>query len=89
MAQTANAAAITRKIFRWIHIVFSIPIVGYIYSPFEDLPYYAAVVRHVFVPALVLSGLWIWKGHLVRRVISRGLAIGTGSYAKLRPSIGG
>ena len=24
-----------RSIFRWIHIVFGIPIIGYIYSPFE------------------------------------------------------
>jgi hypothetical protein len=30
-----------RSIFRWIHIVFAIPILGYIYSPFERLPDYA------------------------------------------------
>jgi hypothetical protein len=30
-----------RSIFRWIHIVFAIPILGYIYSPFEKLPDYA------------------------------------------------
>jgi hypothetical protein len=30
-----------RVIFRWIHIIFSIPILGYIYSPFEKLPDYA------------------------------------------------
>jgi len=35
-----NVAA-RRPILRWIHIVFSIPIVGYIYSPFEELPNYA------------------------------------------------
>ena len=33
--------ATKRSIFRWIHIVFSIPILGYIYSPFEKLPDYA------------------------------------------------
>ncbi len=27
-----------RSILRWIHIVFSIPILGYIYSPFEEIP---------------------------------------------------
>jgi len=27
--------ATKRSIVRWIHIVFSIPILGYIYSPFE------------------------------------------------------
>jgi hypothetical protein len=25
-----------RSIFRWIHIIFSIPIFGYVYSPFES-----------------------------------------------------
>ena len=37
--------ATKRSIVRWIHIVFSIPILGYIYSPFEQLPQYAARVR--------------------------------------------
>jgi hypothetical protein len=30
--------SIKRSIFRWIHIVFSIPILGYIYSPLEQIP---------------------------------------------------
>ena len=29
-----------RLIVRWIHIICSIPIVGYIYSPFEVIPDY-------------------------------------------------
>jgi hypothetical protein len=33
--------ATKRSIVRWIHIFFSIPILGYIYSPFEKLPGYA------------------------------------------------
>jgi hypothetical protein len=60
-----------RSIFRWIHIIFGIPIIGYIYSPFEEIPNYAPAVRFVFVPILVLSGLWMWKGHVVRRLISK------------------
>ncbi len=54
--------SVGRKIFRWIHLVFSIPILGYIYSPFDQIPNYAPLVRFVFVPLLVLSGLWMWKG---------------------------
>jgi hypothetical protein len=42
--------ATKRSIVRWIHIVFSIPILGYIYSPFEEIPKYAARVRFVVVP---------------------------------------
>jgi hypothetical protein len=61
--------ATKRSIFRWIHIVFSIPILGYIYSPFQELPKYADRVRFVVVPAMLLSGLWMWKGHTLRRII--------------------
>jgi hypothetical protein len=39
-----------------IHIVFSIPILGYIYSPFEEIPKYAARVRFVVVAVMLLSG---------------------------------
>jgi hypothetical protein len=61
--------ATKRSIFRWIHIVFAIPINGYIYSPFDQIPNYARPTRFVFVPVMVLSGLWMWKGHVVRRFI--------------------
>lgn len=57
-----------RAIVRWIHIFIAIPIIGYVYSPFEDIPDYAPLVRYVFLPVMLLSGLWMWKGHLVRRL---------------------
>ena len=60
-----------RTIFRWIHIIISIPIYGYVYSPFEKLPGYAAPTRYVFFPVMVLTGLWMWKGHVLRRLISK------------------
>jgi hypothetical protein len=61
-----------RSILRWIHIVFSVPIIGYVYSPFEEIPNYAPLTRFFFLPMLVLSGLWMWKGHLLRRLIYKG-----------------
>jgi hypothetical protein len=63
--------ATQRLILRWIHIVFSIPIIGYIYSPFEEIPNYAPAVRFVFLPVMLLSGLWMWKGHVLRRLVSK------------------
>jgi hypothetical protein len=62
--------ATKRAIVRSIHLVFSIPILGYIYSPFEELPKYAPRVRFVVVPVMLLSGLWMWKGHVLRRLLS-------------------
>ncbi|HEY8026531.1 MAG TPA: hypothetical protein VIF60_18450 [Burkholderiaceae bacterium] len=60
-----------RTIFRWMHLVISIPIIGYIYSPFEQIPNYAPAVRFVFFPIMALSGLWMWKGHVLLRLIAR------------------
>jgi hypothetical protein len=61
----------SRGILRWIHTVFAIPIVGYDHSPFEEVPNYGPATRFVFVPVLAVTGLWMWKGHVVRRTLSK------------------
>lgn len=71
MGPTMNAATKERMVIRSIHLVFGIPIIGYIYSPFEQIPNYAPSVRYIFFPMLVASGLWMWKGHVLRRLISK------------------
>ncbi len=60
-----------RTIVRWAHLALTVPIIGYVYSPFEDIPQYAPATRYVFLPGVVLTGLWLWKGHVVRRLMSR------------------
>ena len=61
----------SRTVIRWIHLIVAFPIFGYIYSPFDQIPNYAPVVRFVFFPIIVLSGLWMWKGHLVKRLFAK------------------
>jgi hypothetical protein len=56
----SNAAK--RSILRWIHLVFSIPILGYIYGPISQVQQYGAPVRLVFVPVIILSGFWMYSG---------------------------
>ena len=60
-----------RSILRFVHLLFGVPIIGYVYSPFENIPQYAAPTRYVFLPMLILTGLWLWKGHTVRRLFSK------------------
>ena len=60
-------ASTERKIIRWVHIVLSIPVIGYIYGPVAALPGPAMMVRFVFFPIIVLSGFYLWKGHLLKR----------------------
>jgi hypothetical protein len=46
-------------IFRRIHIIFGIPMLGYIYDSPSDTHYYARSVRFFFLPVLLISELWM------------------------------
>ena len=67
-------ASTERIILRWTHIVFGVPVVGYEYTPFKAIPEFAWIVRFIFMPLLLLSGLWMWKVHVVRRLFQKQLA---------------
>lgn len=60
-------ASAERKLIRWMHIVFSIPIVGYIYGPVATLPVGSMIVKWIMFPIIVLSGLWLWKGQVIKK----------------------
>ena len=69
--------ATQRSILRWIHIVVTIPIFGYIYGPASEVQEYAGAVRYVFVPVIVFSGLWMYAGAVFAVI---GVAALLGSY---------
>src|SRR5882757_6197612 len=54
--------ATKRSILRWIHLILTIPILGYIYGPPAEVQEYAGAVRFVFVPVMILSGFWMYAG---------------------------
>ena len=64
-------ASTERKIIRWAHILLSIPVIGFIYGPVAKIPEAAAAVRFVFFPIIVLSGFYLWKGHLLKKMIRK------------------
>jgi predicted tellurium resistance membrane protein TerC len=66
-----------RSILRWIHLIFAIPILGYVYSPFEELPNYAPAVRFVFVPVIIFAGYWMYAGVFFAII---GVAVWLGAY---------
>ena len=66
-----------RSILRWTHLILSIPILGYIYSPFEEIPNYASAVRFIFVPVMILSGFWMYSGVFFAII---GVAVWLGAY---------
>ena len=60
-------AATERKVIRWLHIITSIPVVGYIYGPVRNFPNAVFAIKWILFPFIVLSGLWMWKGHLLKK----------------------
>jgi len=71
------SGATKRSILRWVHLVIAVPILGYIYSPFAELPNYAAVTRFVFAPVIILAGYWMYAGAVFAVI---GVAVWLGAY---------
>lgn len=70
-------ATTKRAILRVIHLVLSIPILGYIYGEPADVAQYAPAVRSVFVPVIILSGFWMYAGVIFAII---GVAVWLGAY---------
>src|SRR2546421_10707988 len=71
------SGATKRSMLRWLHLVLAIPILGCIYSPFAELPSYAAVTRFVFAPVIILAGYWMYAGVYFAII---GVAVWLGAY---------
>ncbi len=56
----------TRKLVRWLHLVGAGLIGAFVYSPWSDVAWFAALVKWGVIPLLTLSGLWMWQGHKLR-----------------------
>ena len=69
--------ATKRTILRCIHLILSIPILGYIYGEPSDVQQYAGAVRFVFVPVMILSGYWMYAGVIFAII---GVALWLGAY---------
>lgn len=67
-------AATERKVIRWLHIIISIPVIGYIYGPVKNIPEAVTLIKWVLFPLIVLSGFWMWKGHLLKKWLRKNSA---------------
>jgi hypothetical protein len=65
-----------RDTFRVLHLLLSIPIIGYIYGPVAHIPQAAFFTRWIAMPAVLLSGLWLWlKPRLLKRLHTKRLPL--------------
>jgi hypothetical protein len=69
--------ATKRAVLRCVHLIVSIPILGYIYEPASEVQQYADAVRFLFVPIMILSGYWMYSGVVFAIV---GVALWLGTY---------
>jgi len=69
--------ATKRSILRCIHLILSIPILGYIYGEPSEVQQYVGAVRVVFVPVILLSGFWMYSGVFFAII---GVALWLGAY---------
>jgi len=60
-----------RSILRWIHIIFGVTLIGYIYGPPEQVRPYAHFFQYIYFPVIVLTGILMWKGSAIRRLFSK------------------
>jgi len=60
-----------RAILRSAHILFALPLLGYIYGPPEETRQYLPYFRYLYLPVVAVTGLLMWKGHLLRRRFSK------------------
>jgi hypothetical protein len=61
-----------RTVQRWVHIVFGLAVLCYIYSPFSQYAGFRFFVKWLAVPVLVISGLWLWKPQFLTRLLKTG-----------------
>ena len=54
-------AARERSLIRILHLILSIPILGYLYGPVARIPPAALFTRLIAMPLVILSGLWLWQ----------------------------
>lgn len=61
----------SRAIVRWIHLAMLAPTAGYVFARPQDAVNYEFPMRFVFFPILVVTGLWMWQGHRLMRLLGR------------------
>ena len=62
-------AATKRSILRWTHIIFALPLIGFVYGPPSEVEQYRPNFQYLFLPVVLATGFWMWKGDAIRRLV--------------------
>lgn len=59
-----------RKLIRWTHLISSGAIGTFVYSPWRNQAEFLLSMRILIIPVKTLTGLWMWKGHRIKQLLS-------------------
>ena len=59
-----------RTVMRWIHLVSSVAIGTFVYSPWRDYSVFVSGMQLFILPVVTLSGIWMWKGNELQRLLT-------------------
>jgi hypothetical protein len=60
-----------REKLRILHILATIPLGAFIYAPHLINSTFTLIMGLVVFPILAITGLWMWQGHLIRRLVPK------------------
>lgn len=67
----SNPNKTTRTILRWTHLVVGFLIGVFVYTPAHDNETFVLLMQAAVVPAVTLTGLWMWQQARLRRLYRR------------------
>ena len=67
----SNPNRTIRTVLRWTHLLVGWLIGAFIYTPMRENETFVLLLQVVFVPAVVLTGVWMWQQARIRRLYGR------------------
>lgn len=61
----------TRTILRWTHLLTGFLIGVFVYTPAHDNETFVLLMQAAVIPAVTLTGMWMWQQTRIRRLFRR------------------
>lgn len=66
-----NPNRTTRIVLRWTHLLVGWMIGVFVYTPMRENETFVLLMQVVFVPAVFVTGLWMWQQARIKRLYGR------------------
>ena len=64
----SNGNKTTRTILRWMHLLVGFPIGVFVDTPARENDAFVLLMQVAVIPAVTLTGLWMWQQGRIRRL---------------------